>query len=124
VLFAPVEIDGKIYVDGGIINNLPVEPLVVNVDFIVGVHANPTNTQYRLTSIKSMIERTFHLAIGNNVKERIKYCDLFIEPPHLSQINIFEISKAREIYQIGYDYTLELLEKSKESLKAKGLILS
>src|SRR5690606_31809376 len=62
VLFAPVEIDNRLMVDGGVINNLPVEPLIGQCDLIIGVHVNPTNTQFNIRSMKSMIERTFHLA--------------------------------------------------------------
>ncbi|MBX9853679.1 MAG: patatin-like phospholipase family protein [Cytophagaceae bacterium] len=123
VLFAPIEIDNKLMVDGGIINNLPVEPLVGEVDLIIGVHANPTNTQYNISSIKSMIERTFHLAIGMNVRDRVKYCDIFIEPPALCDYSIFEISKAKEIYQIGYEYTLRVIEESKPLLERKGILV-
>ena len=120
VLFAPIEIDNKLMVDGGVINNLPVEPLIGQCDLIIGVHANPTNTQFNIRSIKSMIERTFHLAVAMNVKERIKYCDLFIEPPDLAHFSIFEISKAKEIYQVGYDYTRKVIAESKEMLERKG----
>lgn len=112
VIFAPLEMDGKLMVDGGIINNLPVEPLIGKCDFIIGVHVNPTNTKYHISSIKSMIERTFHLAIAGNVKDRIKHCNLFIEPPELANYNIFELSKAKEIYRIGYEYASEIIKNS------------
>lgn len=120
VLFAPVEIDNKLMVDGGVINNLPVEPLIGECDLIIGVHANPTSTQFNISSIKSMIERTFHLAVAMNVKDRVKYCDLFIEPQELCNFSIFEISKAREIYQIGYEYTEKIMSESMDLLHRKG----
>ena len=120
VLFAPVEMDGKLMVDGGIINNLPVEPLVGQVDLIIGIHVNPTNPQYQISSIKSMIERTFHQAVSTNVKERIKYCDVFIEPVELGNHNIFDISRAKEIYDIGYHCTRKVINESTDLLIHKG----
>jgi NTE family protein len=117
ILFAPIEMDGKLMVDGGIINNLPVEPLIGQCDLIIGVHTNPNNQQYKIKSIKSMIERTFHLAIYNNVKERVKYCDLFIEPPDMVNYGIFEVSRGKEIFDTGYRYARKMLENSKELLQ-------
>ena len=117
ILFAPLEMDGKLMVDGGIINNLPVEPLIGNCDLILGSHTNPNNPQYKISSIKKMIERTFHLAVYNNVKERKKLCDIFIEPPELINYGLFEISKAKEIFKIGYEHTLKILSASEEILK-------
>ncbi|HEX8545441.1 MAG TPA: patatin-like phospholipase family protein [Cytophagaceae bacterium] len=112
ILFRPVEIDGRLMVDGGILNNMPVEPLMGNCDFIIGIHSNPNNEQFQISNIKKMIERTFHLAIYNNVHERVKYCDLFIEPPALKVYGLFDFSKSKEIFEIGYNFTKNLLSQS------------
>ncbi len=109
VVFSPLEFNDGILVDGGILNNLPVEPLIAHCDFIIGIHVNPPHRDFKVKSFKNMLERTFHLAVQNNVRERVKYCDLFIEPPLLRKYGLFEISKAEEIYQIGYDYTTKAL---------------
>jgi NTE family protein len=116
ILFAPIEMEGKLMVDGGIINNLPVEPLIARCDLIIGVHCNPTHRQYQVGGIKSMLERTFHLSINNNVKERIKYCDLFIEPPQLINYGLFEISKGKDIYKVGYDHAMKVIKASGDLL--------
>jgi NTE family protein len=116
ILFTPIEMEGKLMVDGGVINNLPVEPLIARCDLIIGVHCNPTHRKYKVGGIKSIIERTFHLSINNNVKERIKYCDIFIEPPQLINYGIFEVSKAKEIYKVGYDHATKVINASGDLL--------
>jgi NTE family protein len=120
LLFAPVKMDNMLMVDGGIINNLPVEPLTQDCDLIIAVHCNPSNRSYKPKGMKSMLERSFHLSISNNVRERIQYCDLFIEPPGLANIGLFEISKAREIYKMGYDETIKVFEQSKDIIAKKS----
>lgn len=114
VLFVPMHIEDKRFVDGGIINNLPVEPLLGRCDVIIGAHANPTNKKFRVAGIRSMIERTFHLAIATNVKERIHHCDIFIEAPELARFTIFDMKNAKEIFQIGYKHAKAVLEASPE----------
>jgi NTE family protein len=45
------------------------------------------------------------------VKDRAKKCDLFIEPPTLNRFTTFDSKKARDIFEIGYSYTMQLTEK-------------
>ncbi|MFN6946762.1 MAG: patatin-like phospholipase family protein [Cytophagaceae bacterium] len=117
VLFAPMEYKGNMLVDGGTLNNLPVEPLIGTSDLIIGLHCNPTNRDFRTRSIKSIIERTFHLSVKMNVIDRIKYCDIFIEPPGLVDYGIFEISKAKEIYELGYKHGQQVIQNSEYILR-------
>src|SRR6185369_8810452 len=44
VLYQPILIKNQVMVDGGLLNNFPVEPLSSICDTIIGVHVNPLNT--------------------------------------------------------------------------------
>ncbi len=109
ILFAPVEIEGRYFVDGGILNNLPVEPLLDQCDYLIGVHANAVGTQ-RVSSLRNAIERTFLLVVNANVESRRRQCHLFIEPPKMAGYKVFDVAKAEEMYQIGYEYAREVLQ--------------
>jgi NTE family protein len=102
ILFRPVKINGFSYVDGGVIDNLPVKPLQGKCGKIMGVNVNPLYEEYNLKNIIQLAERTFYLNIVSNSREHIRDCDLYIEPQSLKGFGIFEISKAREIFEIGY----------------------
>ncbi len=39
------------YIDGGILDNLPVKPLVGHCDFIIGVHTNPIGKKVDLKNL-------------------------------------------------------------------------
>jgi NTE family protein len=39
-VFAPVALNGSLYVDGGIMDNLPAKPIRPDVDLLIGVHCN------------------------------------------------------------------------------------
>ena len=104
VIFDPVVIEGVSYVDGGILNNLPVEPLKAECDVIIGAHCNPVDRDFKVTNAKALMERTFLMAIRNNTLERQQWCDYFIEPPALAKYIGFDVDKSEELFQIGYDY--------------------
>jgi len=111
VIFTPLEIKSNIYVDGGVLCNLPVEPIRKICDIVIGVHVNPVGYQNTFKSLANIAERSFHLSIANSVYHHSKFCDFFIEPKQLSKYGIFEVSKAAVISEIGYHFTNEFFIK-------------
>ena len=105
IVFEPRQIDGQTYVDGGLLNNLPVEPLVDQVDIIIGVHVNHNEEMKEIKGMKNIAERCFRLGIGQNVRNKFELCDFVIDPPAVRQYSTFDFAKAEEIYQIGFDET-------------------
>ncbi|GAB3342633.1 patatin-like phospholipase family protein [Larkinella ripae] len=104
-IFEPYLINKRQYVDGAVLNNMPVEVIEQKVDVMVGVHCNPFATQKPITSIKGVIERSLILAVRSKTRERLAKCHLLIEPPELTRFDVFDWRRARELFQIGYHYT-------------------
>jgi NTE family protein len=121
ILFEPVEIEGKLFVDGGILNNLPIEPLQAQCDIIIGSHVNPFKIFREIKGIRSVIEQSFHLAISHNVAPRRAKCDILIEPTELKNYSINKISKAEEIFKIGYNTAYPLLKEFVEKQKTDSI---
>jgi NTE family protein len=115
VIFQPVKIGEDYYVDGGVLNNLPVEPLIGQCDVVVGSNCNPVSEAYEPGNMRSLLERSLLMAINLNTFSKREICDLFLEPAELKRFGGFDFSKATEIFEIGYDYgqsmSGELLKK-------------
>jgi NTE family protein len=111
ILYKPISYREHLLCDGGLLNNFPVECLLGESDFIIGVHTNPMNHHAELHSFRKLMERTFHLAINNNVEPRLKHCHFLIEPPDLKHYSLLNIRKAREMFMCGYDHTMSLADK-------------
>lgn len=108
VLFSPVVLETKKYVDGGLLDNFPVEPLITNCDKIIGSHVNKLNDiSVGVAKLNrfSMIERCYHMSIANSVYSKVHYCNLFIEP-ELYQFGMFDTRKADKIFETGYQTTI------------------
>lgn len=118
-MFEPISIDGAFYIDGGVLNNLPVEPLMEHCQTIIGVNCNHLPELRTLSHVKGLIERTVILSMNYNVYSRKRYCDFFIEPPGLARFGVLDIKKAKEIYAAGYASCLEFLQQRPE-LEALG----
>ena len=109
VIYQPVAYDGRLLVDGGLLNNLPVEALTDGPDpcqRIIGSHTNPLDLANQPRTFRSMAMRTLQLAINNNVRSRLVACDVVLEPPALRTISPLGFRRADELFRIGYEYTM------------------
>ena len=113
VLFSPVRIGDLNFVDGGVLNNFPVEPIVNKCDYLIGVHVNPFGYQAEFKNILSIAERSFHLSFTSQLAKKSK-CDLFIEPKGLDKYGLLDIAKINEIFELGYSETKRILSENKE----------
>ncbi len=106
-VFNPVEVRGGTYVDGGILDNLPVKPIMDKCEFIVGLHCNSISENFNPLNIKSVIERSLLMAVNANTQISRGMCNVFIEPPFMDRYTAFDIGRAQEIFDLGYKYTKE-----------------
>ncbi len=104
-LFNPVSLNGNVYVDGGILDNLPVRPLIGMTDFIVGSHCNPVEQRFDFGNVKEITERSLLLAINVSTYMSKSHCNVMIEPSDLGKFSTFDLAKGKEIFDIGYAYT-------------------
>jgi len=111
-VFNPINIDGILYVDGGVLNNFPVETLVGNCDIIIGSSCNHLPNVKSVRNMKHVIERAATLSVNHDMEEKSKLLDVLIEPRGLGETGLFEISKAEQIYWIAYEETLKKIEES------------
>ena len=116
LVFKPQKIGEHFYVDGGVLNNLPVEPLRDQCDILVGVNVNPINYTDKLTGMRDVGFRVLNLTLKMNMEQRINMCDFVIEPA-TSEYTIFDINKSKTIYDAGYEAALPVVEKILNQLK-------
>lgn len=108
-MFNPVTFNGATYVDGGITDNFPAMALRTQADYIVGLHCNPVIQAPPVKSVKTVLERTMLLAINCNAARSKEYCDVVIEPPELGSFSTLDVSRARELAELGYSYAKQFL---------------
>lgn len=112
VIFAPVEIDGELYVDGGLTDNLPAKIIRDKCDLLIGSHCNYVSSEFDVRNFRSVIERSLLLAIGGNTLLSKSLCDILIEPPELGNTSAFDLSDIRRLYNIGYEFTKNHYDKN------------
>ncbi len=108
VLFSPVNIKNNLYVDGGLLDNIPVKPLVRRCEKIIAVNIHPVETSGKLDNLIRISARTFQLSLNSNIKYVKSKADLYIEPKGIQKFNILDVKKPKELYELGYNYVKNL----------------
>jgi NTE family protein len=117
VLFKPVIINKIYYVDGGVLDNLPIKPIQNKCNLLLGSFVNPVGYEESISGLITIAIRVFMLDQTKEMLEKKKYFDLLIAPVELTKFGILEVEKADEIFEMGYKQTKEKL-RDPEVLKA------
>ena len=101
-LFEPVNIDGKVLIDGGVVNNYPIDKLRdMGAEIIIGV-----DVQHGLANRESLISATEILLQINNYRSvadmvtKAANTDIYIKPK-IEKYSVIEFNKANEIVKTG-----------------------
>ncbi|WP_419213253.1 patatin-like phospholipase family protein [Maribacter sp. X9] len=113
-VFSPVEYNGALHADGGIMNNFPSEPVLNQVDYVIGSNVSIVskldkkylNNSFQLTA------RVTGLMIYAINREKIYKCNLVIEPKELEHIGILDRRGIEKAYSIGYETAVKVFEAS------------
>ncbi|WP_294275856.1 patatin-like phospholipase family protein [uncultured Chryseobacterium sp.] len=108
----PVRMGTKIYVDGGVLDNLPIEPIMDQCDFLIASHVNSiTYDELSNMSLMKEFDRILHLAIAKSVYSKVKHCDIFLDPPKMTQFSLFNKKFIDVMCEEVYVYTCKELEE-------------
>ena len=114
IYFSPIEYNGKLYIDGGCVDNYPINLFKSEIHNVLGIYAQNNNAYYETISnfeeylegiINSFSYSTIYL-INNNYKKNT----IIIK---LDKINIMDLEITEDIkdklFKIGYDTVNNLL---------------
>ncbi|PHR68965.1 MAG: patatin [Lutibacter sp.] len=104
-LLEPVEIDGKLLADGGIVNNFPIDEVIaMGADIIIGVDLrNDFDTKEELNSALKILNQIISFQIYGNHEEKIKRANLYLHPSDIDNYEVTSFDKLEEIVKVGED---------------------
>jgi NTE family protein len=116
-LFTPVIIDEIPYVDGGVLNNFPIEPIKKLCDTTIGVYVNPLEavSANQLKRSYQVVDRAYHISFVSLCKPKFKEVDVFIAPKKLEKYKMFNLTNMDAIFDIGYAAAVESLKDFKHN---------
>lgn len=141
-LFSPVEIDGKLLIDGGVVNNYPVEEIrKMGADIVIGVDVqDDLKDRNSLKDATRILVQITNLDMIKVMKDKQKLTDLYIKPD-VKDYGVISFDEGQEIIKKGeeasfviYDqlkklgdstnYKLNHVKVERDSLKLKNISLN
>ena len=116
-MFEPIFYESRYLVDGGVLNNLPVEPLQANCEILIGVNCNHLPELAAVRNVKNLLERAVMMNMNFNAYSRKSACTYFIEAPGLGKFGVFDLKKAPDFFQAGYNQAMKVIEANPSLLE-------
>lgn len=114
VIFNPQYINGKPYVDGGLLKNFPVSVIRNICKYVIGINVSVINPPPEKITIRNMVERSYNLMFNANTIVDKSNCDILIEAKGVERYHMFDLNNIDTISDIGY-YHAAIKMSEKES---------
>ena len=102
-VFTPQELNGKVLVDGGIVDNLPTDVVrQMNVDVVIAVDIvtqPPTPTQFE--TVSGILTRTVDVMVLDNERRALQLADIVVSLD-LGKLGAFDYDQSETIINLGY----------------------
>jgi NTE family protein len=112
-IFSPYEINGRLYIDGGVRNNLPIAVLKdeKNIDFVIAIDVQgKLYNKEELTGIVEVLEQVGSFPNMLYYDQQKKKADIIVRPP-IDQYGITDYDATDTLIHLGYEATLPFLPK-------------
>lgn len=116
-VFQPIVIDSVLLFDGGIYDNFPTSTMKKDFepDYIIGVSVSANPKKPNVKSLMSLMENMV-----------MHHTDYTVDPNegilidfHLDNVRLLEFSKADELFKLGYDKTMQNIDRIKEQVQRR-----
>ena len=117
-LLSPVRINNRILVDGGLVNNFPVDELKAKgVDVIIGIDVQGKLLKRKeLTSLSLILMQIAGFQVYKNIDKKAKKTNVYIKPD-VSKFNNFSFDKVDELILVGEEAARNQINELKEIAK-------
>lgn len=122
-LFSPVDINGQLLIDGGVVNNFPVEELRKRgADIVIGVDVQDTLAEKKdLKSVFEILTQISNFRTIRDMKGKIAQTDVYIHPD-IRPFTVMSFDRGSEIIDAGEEAALEKMGKLQKIAALQGAV--
>lgn len=113
VLFAPVLLGRDLYVDGGLMDNIPIDPIKDDCEQLIVANITPTNPKAKMKNLIQIATHTVYMSVNVRMEEAKKHATYYIEPKGIDGYEMFLRKHADELFELGYQTTKDILDNKK-----------
>ena len=123
-IFNAMKINDMMYVDGGLLNNLPSQPLRDRCEFVIGSDVIPHLESKKVLKSRDTLVESLRVALHQNSLAGRTKCDYLIESEAIENHHEFNYDAYQSIYQSGYRAASQFISNNPEILKLQSPVKS
>jgi len=111
-LYSPVEINGRLSIDGGVVNNYPVEELKNRgIDFIIGIDVQDgLKNRKQLNEVTAVLTQINNFSMIEKMERKRNLTNIYIKPD-IKGYSVVSFDKGNEIINKGYEKASEFIKE-------------
>ncbi len=116
-VFVPFEYDGRLLIDGGMVNSLPADVVkAMGADIVLGINLNGGRVGERsVRRTIQIVKKTFNIIVNNNLQIGKQYIDLMVEPD-VGEFSYSSLRPRLTMIERGEEAMREVLPELREML--------
>jgi NTE family protein len=114
-MFIPVRHQGKLLVDGGVLNNVPVDVArKMGAEVVIAVDLNGGKKSAAVSNIFDTLAQALYFMAAENAEPKLKQADIVVRPK-VSDVALLDFSRKKELLTVG----IEAAEQALPAIRAK-----
>lgn len=111
-LYSPVEINGRLFIDGGVVNNYPVEELKNRgIDFIIGIDVQDgLKNREQLKDVTAVLAQINNFSMIEKMEGKRNLTNIYIKPD-IKGYSVVSFDKGKEIIKKGNEKANEFIKE-------------
>jgi NTE family protein len=117
-VFQPVEHQGRLLVDGGTVDNLPVAVArEKGADIVIAVDISQNVTNFNITNLVDVTLQAVHIMFSENVSQRRRDADVLISPA-VGNVAMMDFTQKKRLMQVGIEAGQQAAPAIRQAIEA------
>jgi NTE family protein len=117
-VFNPVDYQGKLLVDGGVTDNIPISVArEKGADIVIAVDISENVANFNITNIVDVVLQSVNIMFDENVRNRKKDADVLITPA-VGDVGMLDFTQKKRCMQAGIEAAQKAMPQIREKIAA------
>jgi NTE family protein len=117
-VFNPVEHQGKLLVDGGVVDNIPISVArEKGADIVIAVDISENVVNFNITNLIDVVIQAANIMFNENEKYKKKDADVLISPA-VGNVGMLDFTQKKRCMQAGIDATQKAMPEIRKAIES------
>jgi NTE family protein len=119
-VFNPVEHQGRLLVDGGVMDNIPIAVArEKGADIVIAVDISENLANFNITNLVDVMLQAVNIMFNENVRYKKKEADVLITP-HVGSVAMLDFTQKKRCMQAGIEATQKAMPEIRKKIEEWG----